>query len=72
MILQLPNNLIGRDYIKAREIVTFLLDNGLHTIEEKEIDKIALQDLYNEENKNIKKAIFYTDKTYLDKIYLEF
>lgn len=72
MIIQLPNNLIGRDYIKAREIVSFLLDNGLHTIEEKEIDKIALQDLYNEENKNIKKAIFYTDKTYLDKIYIEF
>lgn len=67
MVLQLPENLIGRNYIKAKEIVTFLLENGLHTIEEKEVDKIALQDLYNEENKQLKKVIIY-----LGKIYLEF
>lgn len=67
MVLQLPNNLIGRDYIKAREIVTFLLDNGLHTIEEKEVDKLTMHDLYNKENKQLKKVIIY-----LGKIYLEF
>lgn len=67
MVLQLPNNLIGRDYIKAKEIVTFLLENGLHTIEEKGVDKLTMHDLYNEENKQLKKVIIY-----LGKIYLEF